>query len=260
MMEQFKLNSKIAMVTGGSKGIGFGIARALAQAGADIVLVARNEADLASARDRLSQTGRRIWSYSFDMSAVGKIDAMFAGIVEDTGGVDILVNNAGGTRRGPAETLTTEDWNFVINLNMTATFTLCQAFARQRIEAGKKGKIINIASLMSETVREDNAPYAASKGGIRQLTKALAVDWAKHRINVNAIGPGFIRTDLTRPLWENEEFNKWLEWKTPWGRWGTPEDLGNAAVYLAAPASDYVTGHVLYVDGGMLSTFGPSSW
>jgi gluconate 5-dehydrogenase len=260
MTEQFRLDDKIALVTGGSKGIGFGIADALAQAGADVVLVARNEADLENAKNSLSQTDRRIWSYSFDMSAVEKIDEMFAGVVQDTGGIDILVNNAGGTRRGPAETLTTEDWNFVINLNMTAAFTLCQAFARQRIKTGKKGKIINIASLMSETVREDNAPYAASKGGIRQMTKALAVDWAKYRINVNAIGPGFIQTDLTRPLWENEEFNKWLEWKTPWGRWGSPEDLGYAAVYLAAPASDYVTGHVLYVDGGMLSTFGPSSW
>jgi NAD(P)-dependent dehydrogenase (short-subunit alcohol dehydrogenase family) len=220
MTEQFRLDDKIALVTGGSKGIGFGIADALAQAGADVVLVARNEADLENAKNSLSQTDRRIWSYSFDMSAVEKIDEMFAGVVQDTGGIDILVNNAGGTRRGPAETLTTEDWNFVINLNMTAAFTLCQAFARQRIKTGKKGKIINIASLMSETVREDNAPYAASKGGIRQMTKALA----------------------------------------PWGRWGSPEDLGYAAVYLAAPASDYVTGHVLYVDGGMLSTFGPSSW
>jgi len=260
MTESFRLDNKISLVTGGSKGIGFGIAKALAQAGADIVLVARNEADLEHARDSLSQTGRRIWTYSFDMSAVEKIDGMFAGVVKDTGGIDILVNNAGGTRRGPAEALTTEDWNFVINLNMTATFTLCQVFARQHIKSGMKGKIINIASLMSETVREDNAAYAASKGGIRQLTKALAVDWARYQINVNAIGPGFIQTDLTRPLWENEEFNKWLEWKTPWGRWGSPEDLGNAAVYLASAASDFVTGHILYVDGGLLSTFGPSSW
>ena len=250
MTEKFRLDNKISLITGGSKGIGFGIAKVMAEAGADIVLVARNKADLEHARESLSHTDRRVWTYSFDMSAVEKIDGMFAGVVKDTGGIDILVNNAGGTRRGPAETLTTEDWNFVINLNMSATFTLCQMFAKERIKSGRKGKIINIASLMSETVGEDNAPYAASKGGIRQLTKVLAVDWAKHGINVNAIGPGFIQTDLTRPLWENEEFNKWLEWKTPWGRWGNPEDLGNAAVYLAAPASDFVTGHILYVDGG----------
>lgn len=258
-MEKFRLDNKISLVTGGSKGIGFGIARALAEAGSDVVLLARNEADLENARNELSQTDRRIWTYSFDMSEVEKIEEMFGRIVKDTEGIDVLVNNAGGTRRGPAETFTLADWNFVINLNLTAVFTLSQAFAKECIKTGKKGKIINTASLMSQTVREDNAPYAASKGGIGQLTKALAVDWAKYRINVNAIGPGFIRTDLTRPLWENEEFNKWLKWKTPWGRWGNPEDLGNAAVYLASPASDYVTGHVLYVDGGMLATFGPSS-
>jgi gluconate 5-dehydrogenase len=260
MTEKFSLDNKISLVTGGSKGIGFGIAKSLAEAGADIALVARNQADLENARNELSQIGRRIWTYSFDMSKIEEIDGMFAAIVKDTGGIDILVNNVGGTRRGPAETLTAEDWNFVINLNMTAVFTLCQAFAKECIKRGKKGKIVNIASLMSEQVREDNAPYAASKGGIRQLTKALAVDWAKHQINVNAIGPGFIQTDLTRPLWENDEFNKWLEWKTPWGRWGNPEDIGHAAVYLAAPASDFVTGQVLYVDGGLLATFGPSSW
>jgi NAD(P)-dependent dehydrogenase (short-subunit alcohol dehydrogenase family) len=260
MTDKFRLDNQISLITGGSKGIGLGIANAMAEAGADIVLVARNEAGLEQAAKHLSQTGRRILSYSFDMSQVEKIEDMFAEIIKDTGGIDILVNNAGGTRRGPAEALSAEDWNFVINLNMTAVFKLCQVFAKERIKAEKKGKIINIASIMSETVREDNAPYAASKGGIRQLTKALAVDWAKYQINVNAIGPGFIQTDLTRPLWENEEFNRWLEWKIPAGRWGTPEDLGNAAVYLASPASDFVTGHVLYADGGLLSTFGPSSW
>jgi gluconate 5-dehydrogenase len=260
MMENFRLDGKISLVTGGSKGIGFGIAKALADAGSDVVLVARDKTNLDKALEELNASRRRIWTYSFDMGGIEKIDALYAAIVEETGGIDILINNAGGTRRGPAETLTAQDWNFVINLNMNSVFALCQTFARERIKSGKKGKIINIASLMSETVREDNAPYAASKGGIRQLTKALAVDWAKYRINVNAIGPGFIQTDLTRPLWEDESFDTWVKWKTPWARWGKPEDLGNAAVYLAAPASDFVTGHILYVDGGLLSTFGPSSW
>ena len=259
-MEKFRLDNKIALITGGSKGIGLGIATAFAEAGANLVLVARDKKTLDAAREKLSATGRGVWIYSFDMSNTDKISDLYAEIVNDTGRPDILVNNAGGTRRGPADTLTAEDWHFVINLNMTATFTLCQAFARERIQNRKSGKIINIASLMSETVREDNAPYAASKGGIRQLTKALAVDWAKHGINVNAIGPGFIQTDLTRSLWEDESFDKWIKWKTPWARWGKPEDLGNAAVYLASPASDFVTGQILYVDGGLLSTFGPSSW
>jgi gluconate 5-dehydrogenase len=260
MMEKFRLDGKMSMVTGGSKGIGFGIAKALAEAGSDIVLVARNKTNLDKAHEELARTGRSIRSYSFDMSNVEGIDEMFDGVINDTGGVDILVNNAGSTRRGPAETITSADWNFVLNLNVTAAYTLCRAFARERIKDRKKGKIINLASVMSETIREDNAPYAASKGAIRQLTKALAVDWAKYRINVNAIGPGFIQTDLTRPLWEDESFDKWLKWKTPQARWGKPEDLGNAAVYLASPASDFVTGHILYVDGGLLSTFGPISW
>ena len=250
----------MSLVTGGSKGIGFGIAKALAEAGSDIILVARDKTNLDRAREELAPTGRNIRTCSFDMSNVEGIDEMFTGVVKDTGGIDILVNNAGATRRGPAETLTSEDWDFVLNLNVKAVFTLCSAFTRHRIKDDKMGKIINIASLMSETVREDNAPYAASKGAIRQLTKALAVDWAKYNINVNAIGPGFIQTDLTRPLWEDESFDKWLKWKTPQARWGKPEDLGNAAVFLASPASDFVTGHILYVDGGLLSTFGPSSW
>ena len=250
----------MSLVTGGSKGIGFGIAKALAEAGSDIILVARDKTNLDRAREELAPTGRNIRTCSFDMSNVEGIDEMFTGVVKDTGGIDILVNNAGATRRGPAETLTSEDWDFVLNLNVKAVFTLCSAFTRHRIKDDKMGKIINIASLMSETVREDNAPYAASKGAIRQLTKALAVDWAKYNINVNAIGPGFIQTDLTRALWEDESFDKWLKWKTPQARWGKPEDLGNAAVFLASPASDFVTGHILYVDGGLLSTFGPSSW
>jgi len=259
-MEKFRLDNKISMVTGGSKGIGLGIARALAEAGSDLVLVARDKKTLDKAFEDLASTGRQIRIYSFDMSNVEQIAGLYADVVRDTGGIDVLVNNAGGTRRGPADTLSTADWNFVINLNMTAVFAMCQAFARERIQTKKKGKIINIASLMSETVREDNAPYAASKGGIRQLTKALAVDWAQYGINVNAIGPGFIQTDLTKALWEDESFDRWVKWKTPWARWGKPEDLGNAAVYLAAPASDFVTGQTLYVDGGLLSTFGPSSW
>ncbi|CAB1075618.1 hypothetical protein D1AOALGA4SA_3435 [Olavius algarvensis Delta 1 endosymbiont] len=259
-MDKFRLDNKTALVTGGSKGIGFGIAKALAEAGSALAIVARDAKKLDEAREKLSAAGRGLQVYSFDMSKTDEISDLYDQIVNETGGIDILVNNAGGTRRGPADTLSAEDWNFVINLNMTASFTLSQAFARERIKNGKSGKIINIASLMSETVREDNAPYAASKGGIRQLTKALAVDWAKHAINVNAIGPGFIQTDLTQALWQDDAFNKWVHWKTPWARWGRPEDIGNAAVYLASAASDFVTGHTLYVDGGLLSTFGPSTW
>jgi gluconate 5-dehydrogenase len=254
-MNKFRLDGKRGLVTGGSRGIGFGIAKALAEAGADIALVARSEDQLREARERLEATGRRIWLFPFDMGQVDGIDELYARITAETGGIDILINNAGGTRRGPAESMSSEDWDFVINLNLTSVFTLCRAFARQRIESGNPGKIVNIASLMSESVREQNAPYAASKGGIRQLTKALAVDWARYGINVNAIGPGYIRTELTQSLWTDDKFDQWVRERTPAGRWGSPEDLAYAALFLVSPASDFITGHILYVDGGFLSRF-----
>jgi gluconate 5-dehydrogenase len=254
-MNKFRLDGKRGLVTGGSRGIGFGIAKALAEAGADIALVARSEDKLRKARERLEATGRRIWLFPFDMGQVDGIAELYARITAETGGIDILINNAGGTRRGPAETMSSEDWDFVINLNLTSVFTLCRAFARQRIESGNPGKIVNIASLMSESVREQNAPYAASKGGIRQLTKALAVDWARYGINVNAIGPGYIRTELTQSLWTDDKFDQWVRERTPAGRWGSPEDLAYAALFLVSPASDFITGHILYVDGGFLSRF-----
>jgi len=254
-MKELSLEGKRSLVTGGSKGIGYGIAGAFADAGSDIVLVARNKDDLQKAGAKLADTGRRVWTYSFDMNNVAGIEGLYSKIVMDTGGIDILVNNAGGTKRGPAEGISLDDWSFVINLNLTSVFALCQAFAGERIKSGKRGKIVNIASLMSESVRENNAPYAASKGGVRQLTKSLAVDWAKYNINVNAIGPGYIRTELTRPLWEDAAFDKWVKGKTPMGRWGAPGDLAYVAVFLVSPAADFVTGQILYVDGGFLCTF-----
>jgi len=254
-MDKFQLKGRRALITGGSRGIGFGIAKAFVDAGADVVLVSRNKEGLEKARNELTPSGRDIRTAAFDMIQHDEIDAFFDNIVEETGGIDILVNNAGGTRRGPAEAISADDWQFVIDLNLTAVFKLSQAFAKERIRNAKKGKIVNIASLMSELVRTGNAPYAASKGGIRQLTKALAIDWAKHHINVNAIGPGYIRTDLTRALWEDKDFDKWVIGRTPMERWGYPEDLGYTAVFLAAPASDFITGQVVYVDGGFISCF-----
>ncbi len=199
-MAKFSLQGKQALITGGSRGIGLAIAKELAQAGADIILLARDSTRLQQAQKELENTGSKISTYSFDLQNVNAIPQMYAEIVAANGPIDILVNNAGFTRRGPAQELSIDDWNIVITINLTAVFVLSQAFAKERIANGKKGKIINIASLMSEAVRQDNSPYAAAKGGIRQLTKALAVDWARYGINVNAIGPGYIRTDLTRPL------------------------------------------------------------
>ncbi len=254
-MTPFTLEGRRALITGGSRGIGFGIAKAFVEAGADVVLVSRGKEGLEKARDELAPSGRDIRTVAFDMTRNDDIDAFYDPIVEATGGIDILVNNAGGTRRGPAESISADDWNFVINLNLTAVFRLSQAFAKERIRSKRSGKIINTASLLSELVRIGNAPYAASKGGIRQLTKSMAVDWAPYRINVNAIGPGYIRTELTRKLWEDKDFDEWVVGRTPMARWGYPEDLGNTAVFLASPASDFITGQIIYVDGGFVSCF-----
>jgi gluconate 5-dehydrogenase len=255
-MDKFRLDGKTAMVTGGSRGIGSGIAKALAEAGAGIVLVARDVARLEEARRRLADTGRTVRIYAFDASRVADLPGLYRRVLEDTGGVDVLVNNAGGIVRGAAETVDLADVNRIVELNLTAVFTLCQEFARERIRSRRPGKIINIASIVSETVRSGAAAYAMTKGGIRQLTKALAVEWAPHGIHVNAIGPGFTRTDLTSKLWQDPAFEAAVNRRTPLGRWGTPEDMGAAAVFLAAPASDFITGQTLYVDGGLISSMG----
>ena len=253
MESLFRLDRKRALVTGGSRGLGLGIARGLAEYGADIVLVARSEKRLAQSKEALGKAGRTIWTFSFDLHNLKEIPDFFSRVSKTTGGVDILVNNAGVNRRAPAEKVSLEEWQEILELNLTSVFLLSQAFAREHIASGKPGKIINIGSLACEVTRPTLAAYTASKGGIRQLTKALAVEWAKYKINVNAIGPGYFATEMTRPLTKNANFDKWVRKKTPLGRWGRPEDLVGAAVFLASAASDFVTGQVLYVDGGWLA-------
>lgn len=254
-MRAFRLDGKRVLVTGGSKGIGLGIARGVTEAGADVVLIARNRSDLDAARATLTDLGCNAKTVSFDLQRVDEIDVLYQRVLEVAGPCDVLVNCAGINRRGPAQDLSLEDWNAVLNLNLTSVFALSKAFARERIASGRRGKIINIASLTSEATRPNIAAYTASKGGIKQLTKALAVDWAPYGINVNAIGPGYIRTPLTQPLWEDPEFDAWVKKRTPAGRWGLPEDLAYTAVFLASEASDFITGQVIYVDGGWLAAF-----
>jgi gluconate 5-dehydrogenase len=255
-MDKFRLDGKTAMVTGGSRGIGLGISAAFAEAGADIILAARDAAKLEQARRQLEGKGRTVRIYPIDASRVDDLPRFYRRVLEDTGGVDLLVNNAGGIVRGAAEEVDLAEVHRIMELNLTAVFMLCQEFARERIHSRRPGKIINIASILSETVRSGAAAYAMTKGGIRQLTKALAVEWAPHRIHVNAIGPGFTRTDLTSKLWQDSAFEAAVSRRTPLGRWGTPEDMGAAAVFLAAPASDFITGQTLYVDGGLISSMG----
>ncbi|MHC4326161.1 MAG: SDR family oxidoreductase [Planctomycetota bacterium] len=250
----FDLSGKTALVTGGGRGIGLALAKGLANHGADIAIVSRTEEQLeAAARDIQAETGSNAWAFAFDLADTESIEDLFESVVARTGGIDILVNCAGTTIRGPAEEVDLMTWNEVIETNLTSAFVLSQAFYRHRRQAGKSGKIINIGSLTCHGARPTTAAYASSKGGLLMLTKTLPVESAKHNINVNAIGPGYIATELTAPLWSDEEFDRWVHEKTPLARWGRPDDLVGAAVLLASKAGDFITGQIIYVDGGWLA-------
>jgi len=248
----FGLSGKVALITGSSQGIGFGIARGLGQAGATVILNGRNEERLNRAVLTLSSEGLKVFGYSFDVSDSKQVDQKISTIEREVGGIDILVNNAGIQRRGPLETFEEPVWEEVIQTNLTAVFLMGKRVAKGMI-ARRSGKIINICSLMSEISRPTIAPYTASKGGVKMLTKAMAVDWAKYNIQVNGIGPGFIVTEMNRPLLDDQTFDAMVRSRTPAGRWGEPSDLAGAAVFLASRASDYVTGQIIYVEGGLLS-------
>jgi gluconate 5-dehydrogenase len=250
--ELFDLTGKIALITGSSQGIGFGIARGLGQAGATIILNGRNEERLNQAVSTLSQEGLKVFGYPFDVSDSKQVDQKISAIEREVGGIDILVNNAGIQRRGPLETFDEPVWQEVIQTNLTAVFLMGKRVAKGMI-ARRSGKIINICSLMSEISRPTIAPYSASKGGVKMLTRAMAVDWAKYNIQVNGIGPGFIVTEMNKVLLEDQKFDAMVRSRTPAGRWGEPSDLAGGAVFLASRASDYITGQIIYVEGGLLS-------
>ena len=252
ILDQMSLDGKIAIVTGGGRGIGRGAALALAEAGADVALASRTAENLERVAEEIRALGRTALVVPTDVSRGEDIDAMVARTVETFGKVDILVNNAGMNIRMPSIEYSGEDWDKVLNVNLKAVFHCCQAVARHMMRQGG-GKIINIASMTSVIGIRTIPAYCASKGAIVQLTKTLAVEWAPDRINVNAIGPGFIETDLTAPLQRDPERSSWILGRIPMGRWGTPEDLKGAFVFLASEASDYVTGTVLFVDGGCLA-------
>ncbi len=250
----FNLSGKTALVTGANRGIGLAIAEGLAQYGADIAITARNKEQLEKANNKIeSNTGQKVWTFSFNLENTKQIGKLFKDIVSQTKQLNILVNCAGINKRSAAEDVDMETWEQVIKVNLTAVFLLSQQFCRYRKELAKGGKIINIGSLQCAAARPTTTAYAASKGGIAMLTKSLAVEWAKYKINVNAIGPGYIATDLTAKLKADKDFNKWVISKTPLERWGLPEDIAGAAVFLASSASDFVTGQIVYVDGGWLA-------
>jgi 2-deoxy-D-gluconate 3-dehydrogenase len=253
VLDLFRLDGKVAVVTGGGRGLGRGIATALAEAGADVVIVGQTPSPEAVAD--VEATGRRAWEVVTDLLAATPADltALVTEIVGLAGRIDILVNNAGIIRRQPALEFSVENWEDVIDLNLSTVFYLTQAVARVLVEQGDGGKIINIASMLSFQGGKIVPSYTASKSAVAGLTKALASEWAGLGINVNAIAPGYFATDNTAQLRADEGRSAEILGRIPAGRWGTPEDLRGAAVFLASGAAGYVHGTVLAVDGGWLA-------
>lgn len=240
------------MITGSSQGIGYSLAEGLAGAGAAVILNGRDQEKLEAAAAALREAGHQIDASLFDVTDP---DAVTTAIQQIEGGgsaIDILINNAGIQRRLPLEEFPTETWHEVMRTNLDSVFYVAQAVAKGMIKRST-GKIINICSLQSEVSRPSIAPYAASKGAVKMLTRAMCVEWAKHDIQINGIGPGYFDTPLNKALVEDPEFDAWLCKRTPAGRWGKVEELQGAAVFLASSASNFVNGQVIYVDGGVLA-------
>lgn len=249
----FDLSGRIALVTGSSRGLGFTIARGLGRAGATVVLNGRDPAHLRAAVQRLEPDGIRARTALFDVTRRDEVRAGIEAVEREVGPIGILVNNAGINLRGKLEEIEESTWHQVLDTNLTSAFLVGQEVGRRMVER-RAGKIVNVCSLMSELGRVTTAPYAASKGGLKMLTRAMATEWAKHNIQVNGIGPGYFVTDLTRVLAENKEFDAWVKARTPAARWGDPEELVGTAVFLASRASDFVNGQLIYVDGGILAS------
>jgi 2-dehydro-3-deoxy-D-gluconate 5-dehydrogenase len=249
----FRLDGKVALVTGASRGLGAAMAVALAEAGADVVLHASEKPAAATASEITARTGRRTAVVTAELTTAAAASDLVARAVASFGRLDILVNNAGTIRRRPAADHSDEDWDAVLAVNLSSVFRACRAAGRHMIDRGQGGKIVNIASLLAFQGGITVPGYAASKGGVAQLTKALANEWAPHRINVNAIAPGYMETDNTAALRSDATRFRQITERIPAGRWGRPEDLGGAVVFLASAASDYVHGHVLVVDGGWMA-------
>jgi len=246
----FDLSGRYALITGASQGLGYTLARGLARQGATVILNARNPSRLEDAVACLRAEGLSAHALPFDVTDA---DAARDGVNRahtEWGPLDILINNAGMQHRAPLDQFPLERWDALIRINVSSLFYVSQPVA-ERMIARSRGKIINIASVMSELARPGIAPYTASKGAVRNLTRGMATDWGPHGLQVNAIAPGYFRTALTQPLVDDAAFTRWLNERTPTGRWGDPDELVGAAVFLASDASSFVNGHVLYVDGGL---------
>jgi gluconate 5-dehydrogenase len=250
MQSVFDLSGKVALVTGAYRGLGFAIAQGLARAGASVVLNGRRIEAVEPAARALTAQSLKASTAIFDVTDRDAVRAAVTAIESEHGRIDVLVNNAGIQRRGALADFSQQDWDAIIATNLTAPLVVSQAVLPGMI-ARKSGKIVHIASLMSEMARPSVVPYTAAKGGVRQLTRGMAVELAPHNIQVNAIAPGYFATEMNRALIDNAEFNAWVCKRTPAGRWGQPDELAGTAVFLASSASNYITGQLLIVDGGM---------
>jgi len=248
----FDLSGRTALVTGSSRGLGRSIAEGMARAGARLIINGVDPARVEAAVKEFRAAGHAAEGAAFDVTDEAAIIRAFEGLDAKGIAIDILVNNAGIQRRKPLVEFTTEEWRKVIETNLTSAFVIGREAAKRMI-ARKRGKIINIGSLGSELARPTIAPYTAAKGGIRNLTRSMAVEWAQHGIQANAIGPGYMLTDMNEALVNNADFNNWLMGRIPSKRWGKPDELVGAAIFLASDASTYVNGQIIYVDGGMLA-------
>ncbi len=248
----FDLSGRTTLVTGSSRGLGYAMAEGLAEAGARVILNGANADRLAAAAEGMTGKGHDVIAARFDVCSEAEVVAWFERLDVEDIAVDILVNNAGIQFRRPMIDLETADWQRVIDTNLTSAFVVGREVARRMIPRGR-GKIINIASLTSELARATITPYTVAKGGIKMLTKGMAAEWGPHNIQANAIGPGYMLTDMNEALVNDPAFDAWVKGRTPARRWGRPDELIGTAIYLASAASDYVNGQIVYVDGGMIS-------
>jgi gluconate 5-dehydrogenase len=253
VLEKFRLNGRRALITGSSGGIGLALARALGQAGAAVILNGRNADKLQAAAQELRAEGLSVSTAGFDVTDADAVRQGIDAIEKDIGSIDILVNNAGMQIRGPLHDFADTDWHTLMRTNLDSVYFVGKTVAQKMIPRGC-GKIINICSVQSELGRPGIAPYTASKGAVKMLTKGMAIDWGQFGITVNGLGPGYFKTELTEKLVADPAFTGWLVGRTPSRRWGDVEDLGGAAVFLASEASCFVNGHILYVDGGVTAT------
>ena len=249
MKSLFNVTGKVVLITGSSRGIGFSLAKGFCEAGAEVVLNGRSEISLNKAVRFLNNRRSKVIGFAFDVTDEESVSENIERIEKEVGTISVLINNVGIQRRAPFEEMTLNEWKEVINTDLNSAFVVSHAVSKYMIPR-RYGRIINITSLNSEAARPTIANYCTAKGGLKMLTKALAVELGKYNILTNAIGPGYFITDLTKSLQENPEFDKWVKSKVPLQRWGKPEELIGAAIFLASDAASYINGHTIYVDGG----------